>query len=276
MTRNEMWRGFVARSKAKVNQTQAARDNTKQNAEQLFFNLRESPNFKRLLDDFKILLQRLVGNQLSVDPLFNYSKAALDDVADDEELSKVVDEMQRILPSIAEDSALLDDSNVQRELDSLARRADEAIMRLKNNSNIKGAREESMKVATAIKSEASHTPLLADLKTLWRDLTSGKDGEVIDPDVLRSLRQMIVPLLVEHLNNVPLPAVSDEASFLGKYFYTIDQMKISLPELIPENIHLRFEYEMDANPLELEAKNQHTYLYLQAYVSPPFSFPLIL
>jgi hypothetical protein len=41
-------------------------------------------------------------------------------------------------------------------------------------------------------------------------------------------------------------------------------MKISLPELIPENIHLRFEYEMDANPLELEAHNQHTYLYLQA------------
>jgi len=175
-----------------------------------------------------------------------------------------VDEMQRILPSIAEDSTLLDDPNTQRELDNLARRADEVIMRLRNNSNIKGAKEESIKVGNAIKEEASSTPLLADLKTLWRDLTSGKDGEVIDPDVLRSLRQMIVPLLVEHLNNVPLPSVSDEATFLGKYFYTIDQMKISLPELIPENIHLRFEYEMDANPLELEAKNQHTYLYLQA------------
>lgn len=264
MTRNEMWRALVQRSKAKVNQTQVTREKAQQHTEQIFYNLRESPNFKRLLDDFKILLQRLVGNQMSVDPLFNFSKAALDDIAEDDELSAIVGEMQRVLPNIAEDSTLLDDPNIQRELDSLARRADEVIMRLKNNSNIKGAKEESLKIATAIKAEASNNPLLADLKTLWHDLTSGKNGEAIDPDVLKSLRQMIVPLLVEHLNNVPLPAVTDEASFLGKYFYTLDEMKISLPELIPENIHLRFEYEMDANPLELEAKNQHTYLYLQA------------
>jgi len=37
-----------------------------------------------------------------------------------------------------------------------------------------------------------------------------------------------------------------------------------LPELIPENIHARFEFEMDTNPLALETTNQHTYLYLQA------------
>lgn len=262
MTRNEMWRGLVQRSKVKVNQVKSSA--SKQQTEQLFYNLRSSPNFQRLLDDFKILIQRLVGSQMSVDPLFEYARKALDDVADDDQLSQVVDEMQRLLPSIAEDTSMLDDPTVQRELDSLSRRADEAIMRLRNNPNIQGAKEESIKVANAVKSEASNTPLLLDLKTLWRDLTSDKEGEVIDPDVLRSLRQMIVPLLVEHLNNVPLPSVSDEASFLGKYYYTIDQMKISLPELIPENIHLRFEYEMDANPLELEAHNQHTFLYLQA------------
>eukprot|EP00026_Physarum_polycephalum_P002571 Phypoly_transcript_02578.p1 GENE.Phypoly_transcript_02578~~Phypoly_transcript_02578.p1 ORF type:complete len:828 (+),score=217.58 Phypoly_transcript_02578:85-2568(+) len=262
MTRNEMWRGLIQRSKVKVGQVKSSAN--KEQAEQLFYNLRSSPNFQRLLEDFKVLLQRLVGNQMSVDPLFDYAKKALDDIADDDQLSQVVDEMQRLLPSIAEDTSVLDDPTVQRELDSLSRRADEAIMSLRNNRNIQGAKEESIKVANAIKNEASNTPLLADLKTLWRDLTSDKEGEVIDPDVLRSLRQMIVPLLVEHLNNVPLPSVSDEASFLGKYYYTIDQMKISLPELIPENIHLRFEYEMDANPLELEAHNQHTFLYLQA------------
>jgi hypothetical protein len=41
-------------------------------------------------------------------------------------------------------------------------------------------------------------------------------------------------------------------------------MKISLPALIPENIHLRFEMDLDARPLELEAETKHTYLYLQA------------
>lgn len=217
MTRNEMWRGLISRSRAKVNQVKSSVPT--QQAENLFYNLRDSRNFQNLLDDFKILLQRLVGNKMSVDPLFDYSKKSLDDVADDEQLSQVVDEMQRLLPAIAEDTSMLDDPNVQRELDSLSRRADEAIMRLRNNPNIKGAKEESIKVANAIKEEASNMPLLGDLKTLWRDLTSDKSGEVIDPDVLRSLRQMIVPLLVEHLNNVPLPSVSDEASmyrFWGK------------------------------------------------------------
>jgi len=61
-----------------------------------------------------------------------------------------------------------------------------------------------------------------------------------------------------------LPSVSDQASFLGKYVYTIDNMKISLPELIPENVHLRFEMDLDAKPLELEAETKHTYVYLQA------------
>lgn len=282
MTQNDMWLMLIQKGKKKANQVQGSRDSSSVHADEVFFRVRESPNFQRLLDDFKILLQRLVGNQMSVDPLFEYSKKAIDELANDEELSVIVNEMQQLLPAIAENPTLLDETAVQSRLEVLARRADEAVLRYRNNPDVKGAKEESIKLMTAIKESSTSTQLLEDLKTLWHDIASDKSGEIIDPDVLKSLRQLIVPLLVEHLNNVPLPSVSDQASmstnlvsrknsyfhagFLGKYVYTIDNMKISLPELIPENIHLRFEYEMDANPLELEATNQHTYLYLQAYV----------
>jgi len=126
------------------------------------------------------------------------------------------------------------------------------------------ARKESDEIINAIKNEPESAEFLTDIKNLWRDISSDKPGEVVDADVLKSIRQMVVPLLLEHLNNVPLPAIHDRAEFLGKYDYTIDEMKISLPELIPESIHIRFEFEMDANPLQLESTNQHTYLYLQA------------
>ncbi len=52
---------------------------------------------------------------------------------------------------------------------------------------------------------------------------------------------------------------------MGKYTYTISNMKLSLPELIPENIHLKLAFDMEANPLELQTHDMHTYLYIQAY-----------
>lgn len=212
VARNDMWRLLSHKSKRATGQLKEAGESASIHAETVLYRINDSPNFQRLLDDFKLLLQRLVGDQMSVEPLFQFAKGALDDISNNEELSSLVGEMQQLLPTIAENPTLVDDPTTQSRLESLSRRADIALLSLRENPNMKGAKEESHKVARAIKSEPNSIALLNDLKNLWRDIVSGKSGEAIDPDVLRSLRQMIVPLLVEHLNNVPLPTVSDQFS----------------------------------------------------------------
>jgi len=263
LSRNDLWKVLVYRGRRVTAQAKEAGNTTKEYSVDAAQGLRQSPQFQQVIEDFRLLLQRLVGDQLSVDSLFKYSEAAFNDLRKNDELSRIVDEMQTLVDEIAENTAVVDDKAKQDKMQDLINRATEQIEKLRNNENFLMAKEESKKIANAIRNEPATQTLLSDLKTLFHDVTSD-EGHAIDPDVLKSLRGMIVPLLVEHLNNIPLPSVSGRASFLGKYSYTIDNMKISLPELVPEAIHLRFEYELDANPIHLEAENQHTYLYIQA------------
>jgi len=261
---NDVWRIFVHQGKEIAEEAKEAGKDTADKAKRAYYCVRDSSNFHHLMDDFKTLLQRLVGNKRSVNPLFDSAKATWEDIINDQELRSVIRDMQSKLSALVDDPALLDNSQFQDEISHLAERGDNAVTKLRNNPNVVKARKESNEIMDAIKHEPASAQLLQDIKTLWRDLASENAGEVVDADVLKSIRSMIVPLLLEHLNNVPLPSIKGRAEFLGKYDYTVEDMKISLPELIPENIHVRFEFEMDANPLELESTNQHTYLYLQA------------
>jgi len=255
---------FVHKGKLIGRKAKTAGDVSTESAKDVAYRVKENKNFQLLRDDFKELLQRLVGSQLSVDPFFEYSKNAFDSIMDNDELAYVLEELHILLDMIVENPALLDDEVTQERISNLAGRADNVLEKLKNDPNVLGTREESRKILIAIKNDPANAQLLRDLKTLWHDVVSDRPGEVIEPDVMASIRQMIVPLLLEHLNNVPLPAVDGNGSFLGKYHYTIDNMKISLPELIPDNIHMRFEMNLDAHPLELSAETKKTYLYLQA------------
>eukprot|EP01111_Echinosteliopsis_oligospora_P004314 TRINITY_DN168_c0_g1_i1.p1 TRINITY_DN168_c0_g1~~TRINITY_DN168_c0_g1_i1.p1 ORF type:complete len:711 (+),score=225.11 TRINITY_DN168_c0_g1_i1:214-2346(+) len=263
LSRNDLWKVLVYRGRRIKAQAKEAGSTTTEYTKSAAYSLRESSQFKQVVEDFRVLLQRLVGDQLSVDPLFQHSQAAIADIREDDELSRIADEMQTLMDEVAENPSLIDDKSKQRKIDELTSRAQEELEKMKNNKHLMAAKEESRKVASAIKNEPATQTLLTDMKTLFNDVISD-EGHALDPEVLKSLRGMIVPLLVEHLNNIPLPTITGHASFLGKYSYTIDNMKISLPELVPEGIHLRFEYEMDANPLNLETANQKTYLYIQA------------
>jgi hypothetical protein len=264
LSNNDVWRMFVQRGRVLGNKAGSAGETTTVSAKQISYRVKESENFRLLLDDFKTFLQRLVGDQRSVDALFDYSKKAAKDILENDELSYLVDELHILLDNIVENPALLDDDTTQERLSNLAERIDKAAADLKENPNIVGAKEESKQLTAAIKQDPANAQFLSDIKTLWHDIVSDKPGEIIDGDVMGSIRQMVVPLLLEHLNNVPLPAAKGTGSFLGKYSYTIDNMKLSLPALIPENIHLRFEMNLDAHPLELSAETKKTYLYLQA------------
>lgn len=261
---NDVWRLFVYKGRRLGTKAHIATDVTSDSAAQVADRVKESENFKLLLNDFKQLIQRLVGSRRSVEPLFDYSAKGLEEILDNDELAYLVGELRVLLDIIVENPALLEDDTTQQRLRNLAERLDTTVDGLKDSPNIVGAKEESKQILAAMKDDPLNAQFAQDLKELWHDVVSDKEGEVIDADVLSSIRQMVVPLLLEHLNNVPLPSVNGSASFLGKLKYSIDDMKISLPALIPEHIHLRFEMNVDAHPLELTAETKKTYLYLQA------------
>ncbi len=204
--RNSLWQMLVTKGKPS-----AHREDVKEHAEALIYSVRDSPSFQKLVDDLKILLQRLVGKCMSVDPLFDYSKGAFDDIVNNEELRSLVNEMQQTLLQIADNPELIDDPSIQTQLQSLSQRADSTIQLLLDNPNVKGAKEEIRKITDVLKNEPTSKALLNDLKRLWQDMSSDKPGEALDPEAIASIRKLIVPLLIEHLNNVPLPTVSDKA-----------------------------------------------------------------
>jgi hypothetical protein len=264
LNENEIYRRMVQQGGVLAERVEGSRQESKETVAETMTHVMESEDFQQLTEDIKDVLQRAVGKQMDVEPFFEYTRAAIYDIMNNTQLSSLLAEIQDTLSQIADNPALVDDPFTNDRLSSLSSRFDATIQDMKNNPNIVRAREESQKLVEAIRNEPVNRQLIEDMKKLLIDIRGDKPGEWIDPDLLADLRKMLVPLLMEHLDNLPIPPVHGSGSFLGQYDYTLDNIKLSVPALVPDNIFMRIEHELQAQPYKLAVPKQRTFVHLYA------------
>lgn len=217
LSENRAWLSFRQRSRLLKAKAREAGDLAADQAKDIAHQVQDSENFQALYNDFKELLQRLIGDEKSVDPFFEHCRQAADEILNNDELAYVLEEASLLLKKVAEDPALLDEPAVQERASNLADRADK-VLEEAIKPKIYLAKEESKQLLCCIKSDPSSAKFLEDIKALWKDLASDKTGELLDLEVLGSIKQMLIPLILEHLQNVPIPKIDGTAS---KYFIAI-------------------------------------------------------
>jgi len=160
---------------------------------------------------------------------------------------------------------ILDDSNTQQNLQSLWARLEAKLESFRTNSDFLAARVESDKLLKAIMNDPISAKLVTDCKKLLFHLRSFRPGHALDPALLSEMRGLLVPLLLEHLSEVAVPEITDitDTAF-GKFEYHLANIKIAANQLIPENIHIKFKYDLDAHPLSLSSTNHHLVILLKA------------
>ena len=127
-------------------------------------------------------------------------------------------------------------------------------------------------------------------------MRSTNPNDYIDPHVTESLRHMLFPIVLEHLNTIRFPQIKSSSGnfppllpptcissssnsrfspfsflitfsidFIGKVEYTLDNLHVDITSIMPSNIHIRFECTMEHGGARYQA--QRTFIYIEVYVT---------
>lgn len=116
----------------------------------------------------------------------------------------------------------------------------------------------------AAKKDPATAKLIADSQKLLKDISNKKGTGIIDPELLTEIRAVIVPVIVDHLDNAPLPDFHGyDQNALGKFDYTLSGIRLGTSGLIPNKVKVEFKFKAIANPQELRVEQQHTFMYVE-------------
>jgi hypothetical protein len=116
----------------------------------------------------------------------------------------------------------------------------------------------------AAKKDPATAKLIADSQKLLKDISNKKGTGLIDPEHHNEIRAVIVPVIVDHLDNAPLPDFhGHDENALGKYDYTLSDIRLGTAGLIPSKVKVQFLFKAIADPSHLKVEQQHTYMYVE-------------
>jgi len=100
---------------------------------------------------------------------------------------------------------------------------------------------------------------------LLHDVSNNKGTGVspIDPALLNEIRAVLVPVLVHHFDNCPIPDYHNaDSNALGKFDYHLTGIRLGTTGLVPNKVKIEFRYKTVANPAKLQVEQQHMYMYI--------------
>jgi len=264
LANNEMWVSLTQRAKNRSRQVKGHAEQTKDAAVGTLAKVLDSQATTQLINDVRTFLQRLVGEQMDVNAFFNALAQVLLEFSENQDLADSFYDMQDELAEVAKNPSSMDDPAVRKRLEDVSERAQCAIDKVIDSPAFVKMRAETQHLVEAVMNDPTNARLINDTRKLWHDIKSDQPGQIFDPTLLVGVRQMIIPMFLDHLSNVPVPSIQDSGDLLGKYDYSLNNIKLDVPQMLPENIHLRFDHEMDANLMNLSATNQKTFIFLEA------------
>ena len=264
LAESPIWNQLVARGNALKSQIEKTADITKEQVQESADKMAENKNIKKLKEDLRDLLQLAVGkNGPSVQPFLDYSYAAWDEIVNSDMYSKWASEATLLFENVSANQKA-DQQAYQKKLDELYDQTKEILDSTVRNENLRLALRESQKLIKAAKKDPNTAKLIADSQKLIKDISNKKGTGIIDQELLNEIRAVIVPVIVDHLDNAPLPDYHGyDQNALGKFDYTLSGIRLGTTGLIPNKVKVQFLMKAVANPAELKVEEQHTYMYIE-------------
>lgn len=264
LNESPLWRQLVAKGKALKGPASEAADETKEKVEKAANKIGDSNEVKKLKQDFKNVFQLAVGKDgPDIQTLLDHCAAAYEDIVENEEFSRWAHDMSSLYESM--NSGSTNAADYEKQMTEFYECTRDLLDHTVHNNNLRLAMRESKKVMKHLKKDPTTKKLLEDSGKLLAHLSDKKGVNLMDPQLLNEIRAVIVPILVDHFDNAPLPNYHGyDSNALGKFDYTLSGIRLGATGLVPSNVKVEFRYKAEANPAQLKMGRQQMLMYLEA------------
>jgi hypothetical protein len=207
--------------------------------------------------DARSFLENLAGGY-SLEPIINDLRALGDYMKSDTRLSMYIREARDFLESCTRNPSLLEQEATFHRGQSLYQQGISFGREYKESTFMRDLFTQVQTFMQAIRDDPTNQRLAADLRSLASELiTTAPDGtQRLNTDALSQIRHMLVPLIVEQLDVVPIPRIEGHNESMQ---WSFDNLVFHGYDVMPEHIGLKYDNDMDFNfrDLSLNKARQH-------------------
>jgi len=266
LNESPIWRQLIAKSKALGNQAAKVGEETQGQVQKSADKVANSEELAKLKEDFKGVFQLIVGKDgPNVQPFLDYCQDAYSDIIENQDFSKLANEMSELFVSMDKSPQGESQEAYERQFSEMHKHTKELLDNTVNNENLKMAMRESRKLIKHAKKDPATKKLLEDTGKLIQHISDKKGLNLMDPQLLNEIRVILVPILVDHFDNAPLPDYHGrDSNALGSYTYHLTGIRLGATGLVPSNVKIEFKYKMVADPSKLKLQQQRMFMYVEA------------
>jgi hypothetical protein len=211
--------------------------------------VKHNEHVQRAFAEAKAIIQEFSGK--SIDKLLDSIKQFGKSLRDDEPMRQWLDDIQALFSDVFNDPHAIDDFSFVRRSEELFDRGRDLAQDDKWKSQYQGILQDSNELWESIKNDPDVQQLDEKTSQLMEKFTyvDEKGNRQFNTDLVGQLRQYIVPLFIELLDKIPIPAVEGRNE---DYDYRFDNLILSGYDIIPDHIEVHTRSEMDISLHKLE------------------------
>jgi uncharacterized protein (DUF3820 family) len=194
----------------------------------------------------------------ALDNFLNHLYKIRDTISSDYEASSFFYDARSYIRKTLENPALIDDEYHNRQSEELWNRARDLINKWSRKLDFEGLLYEGRYLILKIAQDPVTNKLIDDLKALGKDLildSRGRPSLQVTSESVQQIRTMLVPIVLENLREVPIPRIEGSTP---KYDYKIENLVFSGSEVIPDNVKVKMESDVDLNVYDLSTRKYPT------------------
>lgn len=214
------------------------------------------PSLRQATADGKRVLGAFTGGERNIDALVNHIQLFARKVQNDPEVERILRKFGKYIMRGLDDPALIQQAFFRQKIFNLLDRAGFLGERYAKDADLKAALEAWKLIITNISNDQDINAFGTALLKLRDDVSyiDNAGARRVDFDTLSKLRMVVLPLLVEQLHYIPLPAIFGDSEDLS---YRLEDMVISFYDLLPEHIFIDTETHTDLKPM---SDYEHEYI----------------
>eukprot|EP01132_Coremiostelium_polycephalum_P010783 gene10783-13204_t len=263
LAQNPAWQDFVLKSKSFGNEVHETRKYESKVAGSKFHAITSNKNFTSLNTNSRGLLQSFIRDKsvADVDKLFSYGNETLLEFKKNRAYDQFMMDFKSLTMEIMENPALVDDPATRKAIRDLYAKGEQLIIETRNNPSLQRFTNEASRIKDGIATDELNTRLYQHIVQFFHDL-QGSQKSGVDLNVLRGLKMLTVPFLLEEFRTITIPPYKGMTPD-RKYGYSIGNINLSAVELLPENIHIEFSHKTNADPYTLSIIDPDTTIWVE-------------
>jgi len=214
------------------------------------------PEVRKATEEGKAVLGCFTGGEKNIDNLVHHLQVFALRVQNDPEVERLLRKLGKYIVRGLDDPTLLQQAFFRQHLYNLLDRIGFLGERYANDPDLKEALLTWGLIVENISNDQDINAFGRSLLKLRDDVSyiDPKGNRRIDFETLSHLRAVVLPMLVEQLHYLPLPAIKGDTPDLS---FLMEDMVISFYDLLPEHIFIDTETHTDLKPM---SDYEHEYI----------------